>query len=513
MSVRTVNKKTKIFIWIIVSISVIGIAAQLLFTQKVKSALAEQIPENIQLEYRDLSTNVFLGNIALKNVELNTSDGNTQVLADLMAIKGIGYLSLLSGKTAELGEVYLEKPQILLKQQMGDTLRKKALPPESASKLAIKKVKLDQGSLIIRNIETDSLVLEAKTIDLNLSQLELDPKPESQQPPFALDSYEIIAEDLYFDVSPFEYMRWEKFQLNKEEGNILNLIFRTKYSREELTKRTSVEHDHFDVTVDQITLSQPDILGATGPKLHAPSMEVHRPIITVYRNLLMPPNPKIKPLPNQILREMPLDLKIDSLTMSDGQVNFYKKTMADVAPQQMSLTSVYSKVKNIHSRGEGMVEIVAKNQIMGEGQFTLEYTFDPQSLDNSFMAKGSLLNFDTEKVVPFIRSTLNAEIDGTINQMYFTVSGNEYASQGEMKMKYDQFKFVALKKDHLTVNKFKSGVANLLTKKGDTKADEDGFRHGQFKVERDRTRSFVHNVFRNMRAGMFRTMVGSGKER
>ncbi len=513
MSARTVNKKTKIFIWIIVSISVIGIAAQLLFTQKVKTALAEQIPKNIQLEYRDLSTNVFLGNIALKNVELNTSDGNTQVLADLMAIKGIGYLSLLSGKTAELGEVYLEKPQILLKQQMGDTLRKKASPPQSAPKLAIKKVKLDQGSLIIRNIETDSLVLEAKTIDLNLSQLELDPKPESQQPPFALDSYEIIVEDLYFDVSPFEYMRCESFQLSNTSGMLENIIFKSKYSPEVLATKKRVQHDHFEVKVEKIQITEPDLFGNTGPKLIAPLLEIHGPNIIVHRNMLLPPSKKIKKLPSQMLREMPIKLKIDSISVTDGEVHFYKKTMADVEPQQIVFTNLQKQIKNLNNTGDGMVTVTGQHQIMGDGNFNIEFNFDPQHEDNRFLVKVSISDFHAKKISPFMRSTFDVEIDGTVNEMYYTIDGNEWSSRGEMKMKYDQFKFKALKKDHLTVNKFKSSIANLLTKKGKRKADEDGFRHGQFEVDRDRTRWVINYIWINMRTGMYHTMLGSGKER
>lgn len=112
-----------------------------------------------------------------------------------------------------------------------------------------------------------------------------------------------------------------------------------------------------------------------------------------------------------------------------------------------------------------------------------------------------------------MRSTLDVEIKGTIQQMYYTIDGNEWTSRGDMKMKYDQFKFVALKKDHLTVSKLKSGLANLLTKKGDRKADEDGFRHGQFEVDRDRTKWVLNYIWINMRTGIFHTMVGSGKEK
>lgn len=377
MTNSTVSKKSKLLLWILVSTVVIGVAAQLFFSHKVKSLLVEQIPENFQLQYNDLSTNVFLGNIALEKVELNTTDGKTQVLAHKIEVKGIGYLSLLSKKTVELGEVHLEKPKILLKQQPSDTLKEPASVPENTPKLLIKKFKVDQGGVTLRDASTDSLILEAKAIDINLAQLELNPQPEPRQPPFTLETYEVAAHDLYFNVSPLEFMRTEQLQLSNASGTLENLIFKSKYSQQELVSKIRMQHDHYNVHIDEIQITQPDLFGTSGPKLRAPLMEIKSPLINVHRNSLLPPNTIIKKMPNQMLREMTAELKIDSISVTDGEVNFYKKTLVDVEPKKMALTNLQSQIKNLNSTGDGIVTVTAQHQIMDDGNFNLEYTFDP----------------------------------------------------------------------------------------------------------------------------------------
>ena len=54
---------------------VAGVAAQLFFTNKVKKALNEQVPKEVNLTYSELSTNVFLGEISLTEVSASSPDG------------------------------------------------------------------------------------------------------------------------------------------------------------------------------------------------------------------------------------------------------------------------------------------------------------------------------------------------------------------------------------------------------------------------------------------------------
>jgi len=508
----TTSKKIKTLLWILIPLIVLLVIAQLVFSQQVKKVIAAQTPENISLQYADLSTNFFMGKIQLEAVEIKNDSTSDAMSIEKITVKGLHYLPLLTNKSIKMDQLLVEAPHGQFRKPNLDSTKtnpaQKAIPS-----LSIKNLAISNGQLNMLKEESDSVLLQVEGLNLRLADLHFDEETAQNALPLTFGEHQFNTKKLYFNLGPYVYLQWEEFALNSEKAEIQQLVLGSKYSKEELARKISVEHDHIDLSVANITLNQPDFIGSDAPKLHAPSIEIARPVISINRNALKPRENIIKKMPNHQLRELEADLQIDSILVTDGEVNFSKKTMADVVPEKLSLNDLNVRMKNLHNKGEGLVVVDVENKIMDEGLFQMTYTFDPKNTDNAFLAKGSISDFHTKSIGPFMRSTLNAEVDGTIDQMYFTIDGNEWSSIGEMKMAYDQFKFVALKKDHERISKLKSSIANLVTKKGHRKADDDGFRHGRFKVERDRTRFVANYIWLNMKAGMMHTLIGSGKER
>ena len=506
-------KKTKVLLWTLLVVVVLMVSSQLIFSRFVKSKLKEKTPEHISLQYADLSTNLFLGNIQLDGVTIKNKQTSDSLKAQKIILKGLKYLPILSKKGLKINRLVIEAPEGTFRKTIKDSSKNRTAANGNAFLLSIKNIAITDGKLSLLKEESDSVSVALEKINLNLSDFTLDTNKTGQNLPFSFSKYKIMAQNLFFDAGPLNYLRLEQFQFNQDMASIDNLMFRPKYSREEFKNKVSVETEHLYISVDKVMLTQPDLFGSGKSKLHAPKMEIIHPVITSYRDKLMPPNSAIKKLPNQLLREMEMDLKIDSVLISDGEVNLLNRMFVDVVPEKIMLNNIQAVIKNLHNRGEGNVSLNVQNQIMDEGSFTLDYTFDPRSEDNSFVAEVSVKDFHTKKIAPFMRSTLNAEVDGTVNELYATIDGNEWSSRGDIKMAYDQFKYIALKKDHLHQNKLKSSIANLLTKKGDRRADEAGFRYGQFEVDRDHTKSIFNYIWVNVRTGMIHTMLGNGRER
>ncbi|MDB4293235.1 hypothetical protein N9954_07470, partial [Maribacter sp.] len=95
--------------------------------------------------------------------------------------------------------------------------------------------------------------------------------------------------------------------------------------------------------------------------------------------------------------------------------------------------------------------------------------------------------------------------------MYFTISGNAVSSQGDMKMKYQDFKFDVLDKDRLKVNKVLTAIGNIFINDG-SKTDANGYRYGNMEVERETNKSFYNYLWLNVRDGMVNTLTGNGKK-
>ena len=118
---------------------------------------------------------------------------------------------------------------------------------------------------------------------------------------------------------------------------------------------------------------------------------------------------------------------------------------------------------------------------------------------------------EAETINPFLESQANVRALGRIHEMYFTIHGNDFESTGEMKMKYENFKFSILDEDQLGINKTLSTLVNILTNDG-SKTDANGYRYGDIVVERDRTKSFFNYLWLNTKDGLKNTVVGNGKK-
>ncbi|WP_108422768.1 DUF748 domain-containing protein [Flagellimonas amoyensis] len=484
--------------------------AQLLFTKKVKQALKTEIPQEITLHYDKLSTNVLLGKIQLQGVSAKDSSSTLELAAKEVTLSGLGYLALLTKNKVAISELHLEEPvfNYQKKEKSPDSQKKRTDP---STPLEIDKFTITKGELKQFRKGSDSIQLHIEGIDFSLEDILMD-GTATQELPFTHGAYELKTEQLYCDLGPFEFLRLQQIQLNADEGQIHQLELKSKYSQAELSKKLLVEHDHYDLTIDTLRLKQFSFGHSDGlPKFRLAQLQLEQPIFRVYRDKLVPDDTTHKKLYNQALRDLNMDLQVDSIGISDGTITYEERLEEKVDPESLRFTQIQATISNLHSRGSGMVTVSTTSRLMGDGFLTLDWSFDPQSKSNDFLATGNLVQFNSQKINPFLKTNLGAEVKGSIDEMYFTFSGNEVESKGDMKMAYDQFEFVVLKKDRLGVNKLLTTIVNIFAKKT-SKEDGDGYRHGEFKVKRRTDKSFFNYLWLNVRNGLVDTMTGKDKK-
>ena len=143
---------------------------------------------------------------------------------------------------------------------------------------------------------------------------------------------------------------------------------------------------------------------------------------------------------------------------------------------------------------------------MGKSPVTLTTEFSPDGTSD-FTAKGTVKNFKGNYINEFLETNLRTRIKGDLDNVYFTISGNDNAASGDIKMKYNDLKLEILKKNILEVNNFLTTIGNILIPKNDKK-DSDGYRYGTINVERDQTKSFFNFLWISLRDGMKNTITG-----
>lgn len=148
---------------------------------------------------------------------------------------------------------------------------------------------------------------------------------------------------------------------------------------------------------------------------------------------------------------------------------------------------------------------------MGVGKFHLDWEFDVQNLQNTFLISGGLSNFNTANLNDFLVPNLRTQTTGTIDQLYFTISGNDNVATGDIKMSYEDFKFQVLNKERNGIKKVLSFIGNLFVNDG-SKADENGYRYGNINVERVKNKSFFNYLWINLQDGLLDVLTSNGKK-
>lgn len=506
------RNRLKILLWTALTLILGTVLAQLVFAQKVRTALEPEKLGDIDLAYGKLTTNVLLGRITLHDLALQGGQGTADLKAKRARISGLHYLPLLQRGDIILTKATLDEPVLVYRMPKKDTLMTKD-KTGPGKKFRIESLQVNGGYLKILRQGRDSLWAKLEGIDLEINQLSFDGESTQGSPSFSHGHYHLESGKGYHALGPWEILQWQGLRIQPDSGHIRQLVLRTKLGKRELSQSLAVERDHFDLSVDSLSIGAVAFDPASSPvRLQLQKLLLHRPVFQVYRDKLLPDDTTHKKLYGQVLRDLGMDLQVDTLAIAGGWIGYKERLEAEVKPESLVFNDISAEIHNLHSRGRGPVEVAISAQLMGDGPLSLDWSFDPADKSNAFVVRASLRDFDTRNISPFLRSNLNAEVSGRIDRLYFTISGHELESQGDMKMAYGDFDFVVLKKDRLGVNKLLTALVNLFAKDG-RKDDTDGFRHGHFNVQRQRDRSFFNYLWLNLREGLVATMTGSGKKK
>ena len=88
MPQQNVSRYIKITVGIILVLILTTVVAQIMFTNKVETALQKKVPASLNLTYGNLSTNVLMGKISLSDVGANNTEQNIDFKAKSMTISG-----------------------------------------------------------------------------------------------------------------------------------------------------------------------------------------------------------------------------------------------------------------------------------------------------------------------------------------------------------------------------------------------------------------------------------------
>lgn len=476
---------------------------------KIETVLKSDLKESFDISYEDIYVSLFFKSIQIDKIRIKPTASKSFTTINKLEVIGISYYDLIKNGNFIIDDVVFDKINATHYQKKDSSKLKKSNTNFKQT------IKIENFKITNSNIDlykaNDSLNFTIKNLDFNVSNCLINSKTLASKIPFKFKDFKFQSNEVYFSLNEYEALRMASIS-SDEKLTIKNFELKSKYSKEILQHKIKKERDHIDLEVPIIEIS--------GLKLNfkqdSLNLEIQSGLLeslrlNMYRNKLISDDFTVKKMFGEKIQNLPFSLNIEELFVKDGEIRYSELVTLKAKAGEIFFTELNSRIINIANTNKKEILFDNKAKLMGVAPIKVKWSFYQVNDKNLFKASGSIHNFETENVNAFLKPNLRAEAEGSINELYFTISGDDYASIGDMKMNYEDFKFVVLKKDRLGVNKVLTLIGNVFTNDG-SHTDDKGYRYGQIEVERNSTKSFFNYLWLNVKSGILSTMTGNGKK-
>ncbi|WP_055446434.1 hypothetical protein [Lacinutrix mariniflava] len=516
------NRKIFIALTLFISLLIVGlIIAKSVVKNKIENNLAS-LPEHVSLMYENVDINLLSGDVKLQKPLITikgqtTKEINTQVDMQSLAIKGFSYWDYLFNTTLSISDLEFNAPNVVYYyNKLTDTDKgSQSVISKLKQTLNIKNIAINKGTLEVYNVENDSIISKINKIDFLMTNFSKDQSTKLGSL-FNFETSSIIINGLEHQVGEFENLFVDNLKIDNNQITLSNLKFKTKYSKNELSKVIDVERDYFDLEIPKIEINNQK-LDFNNTKLigvDCDNIVINNPKFNIYRDKLVADDLVEKDLYSKMLRGLNFKLNINLIDILNGTISYEEKVKAEHIAGKLDFTAFNAKLTKISNTylDTDKTKIDINCNFMNNTPLKVEWSFNVNNVNDDFVFKADLGNLNADSLNQFMKPNLNLKLEGELSKTFFTIDGNLEKSNVNLKTKYDKFNIIILKENGQEKNKLLSSIINVFVSES-SKDKGDNFRNSDTKeVIRDKTKSVFNFVWKNTQAGLLSAMAGDGEK-
>lgn len=496
------NKHLKRIIYGILAIVVVfiiaSISVNIILKNKLETFIKDRLPANMIRTYDDITVESLGGSLSITNASLiiknkENSVEHTFINVEKLVISNISYWDYLVKDEIHIESISLENPIMAYYKHRvlpnPDTVRKGVI--NIYKPILIEKLKIDNSKFAIYEKGIDSTMLYTNDFSIEVDGIRVDDKTISRKIPLDFKDYKASSDSVFVKVGAYENLTVKDFSIKDRTAVFKNIHLKTKYSKKELSRIIKKERDHYNLALHSLSLSEIDF-GFKNTVFFAKSKEVSlaSPSLEIYRDKLVEDDLKIKPLYSKMLRELPFELTVESLKISDGSIKYEERVKEENMGGSIDFKKLDADISNVSNTHKSPVKTYLKitAEFMDKTPITVNWSFDVQNKNDQFIFKADVGNLHADELNSFTEPNLKVKLEGDAHKTYFTLNGNNETSTTDLKINYSDFRVTVLQKDGEKKNKVLSAIANILISK-DSEKNGDNYKEGKAEATRDKTKS------------------------
>lgn len=500
------NRKILLGLGILILIIAIGIMTGNWYLKDKINTELEKEKISQHLSYDDLSVNLFTQNASLSKPVWESDKLHFE--ATSLQLKNFNIWNYVSNGIIEIEEVFLLEPQVTVFKNVPD--EEESGGGNINEEIKIGRLNIMRGSLQMKTKEEADNNLYLSLLSLDLTGIQLNKSTQNSGIPFNYDDLTLETDSLFYDLNEEHTVAIESILLKEGDLELTNFKFEPKYSKVEHDRAIPFEKDRIDASVNSVNFSnfRWDVLNDT-LKIASPEVGIAGANMEIYRNKLLPDDQRIKPMYSEMLRNLGIKLKLDSINLGESTIVYEERVLEERPAATLKFDNVQATIKNITNvdmaaEDFSVTTIEAKADFMGQSKITLNWEFDVSNLRDEFQVNGSFEGINARAINPFMKPAMNVETEGTIEYLFYNFYGNKHEATGDMKLAYRDFKISILKDGEEEEKSFLSGLANLILKNDVVNEDVS---QEDINVERDKTKSIWNFFWLCIREGSIKTFL------
>lgn len=472
---------------------------------EIVQGLQKEYPASA-LSYDEISINVLSGNATIKNFRIK--EGIFSLETPEVTLKDFSYADYLKKKNITIGGIHLLNPEITINRSDSTSNNIEKEDEAFQRQIIVKNLSILGGNVRLIENDTAANIFYASIQNIRIGEISIGKKAKQGLLPFSYETIDLKSDSLYYEMNSTHYIQAKVRSLENEEISLDDFSIIPKYSKEVFDNSIPYEQDWIALKVDQINFKGFKLQKDEGfTNLTVPFTIIENAHLEIYRNKMLNDDPTIKPMYSEMLRDLDVKIKLDSISILDSYIEYQEKVMDSRSAGKLSFHNVNASIANItnidlESEDFPTTRIEARALFMGKSNLTLNWNFDVSNKMDEFRISGKMEAISAEQINPFLIPAMNVQAEGKIESLFYDFYGNRSQAMGNMQLAYRDFKVNILKYGEQEKKSFFSGLANLILK--NDRINED-VQQENISTTRDRTKSFWNFLWLCLRDGALST--------
>ena len=370
-------------------------------------------------------------------------------------------------------------------------------------------INLENGNFSIVNLKNNKTLFSAKNVTIQLDGIVISENTLAQKIPFTFEKYAFSCDSLLYQTDDGYTIKTHKINTTNSGLEVDQFSMVSKFNRMQFVNQLPKEKDLYTLKAEKIAVKNMD-WGFKEEVLffRSSAIAIDQMKANIYRSKMPEDDLSVKPLYNKLLREMPFELKVDTLAIANSNLVYEEEKTFEKGAGKLEFDAFNLIATQINSGYQKTklpdVVIAIDCKFMKRSPMKVDWSFNVMDKTDAFKIKGRILDFETGKLAVFTKPYLNATTKGTFEQVYFNFAGNDDVAGGDFALKYSGLEVTLYKKKNPDEkSKLKSWIGNFLISD-----DSDGeLLQQKVDVERIKEKSFFNYFWRCIAEGMKKSLI------